>query len=96
MRDFVDGETLQGEDPEWVGRYFDEARWVAGELGVELRLPRARPRLHPPGTPGPQRCNWPWRWAYVSYQGIAMLCFIVSTPDRIHFGSMAEREAAAI
>jgi MoaA/NifB/PqqE/SkfB family radical SAM enzyme len=96
MRDFVDGETLQGEDPEWVGRYFDEARRVAGELGVELRLPRTRPRLHPPGTPGPQRCNWPWRGAYVSYQGIAMPCCIVSTPDRIHFGSMAEQGAAAV
>ena len=96
MRGFVDGETLLGEDPERVGRYFDEARRVAGELGVDLRLPRTRPRLHPPGTPGPRRCNWPWRGAYVSYQGISMPCCMVSTPDRIHFGSMAEQGAAAV
>src|SRR5205807_6011904 len=44
MRDFVDGETLEGEDPGRVGRYFDEARRVASELGVELRLPRTKPR----------------------------------------------------
>jgi MoaA/NifB/PqqE/SkfB family radical SAM enzyme len=96
MRDFVDGETLEGEDPERVGRYFDEARRVAVELGVELRLPRTQPRRHPPGTPGPQRCNWPWRGPYVSYQGLAMPCCMVSTPDRIHFGSMAKLGAEAV
>jgi MoaA/NifB/PqqE/SkfB family radical SAM enzyme len=96
MRDFVDGETLKGEDPERVGRYFDEARRLADELGVELRLPRIRPRPHPPGTPGPRRCNWPWRGAYVSYQGLAMPCCMVSTPDRIHFGSMAEQGVQAV
>ena len=44
---------------------------LACRLGVDLRLPSTRRRLHPPGTPGPQRCNWPWRGAYVSYQGLA-------------------------
>ena len=93
MRNFVTSETLTSEDPERVQRLFDEARGVARELGVDLRLPRTRPRLHPPGTPGPQRCDWPWRGAYVSYQGLAMPCCMVATPDRIQLGSMAERGA---
>jgi MoaA/NifB/PqqE/SkfB family radical SAM enzyme len=96
MRQFVDGETLAGEDPERIRRYFDEARRLASELGVELRLPSTRPRQHPPGTPGPERCNWPWRGAYVSYQGLAMPCCMVSTPDRINFGNMAERGVEAV
>ncbi len=96
MRDFVTSETLTSEDPERVQRHFDEARGVARELGVDLRLPRTRPRLHPPGTPGPERCDWPWRGAYVSYQGLAMPCCMVATPDRIQLGSMVERGALAI
>jgi MoaA/NifB/PqqE/SkfB family radical SAM enzyme len=96
MRDFVNGETLSGVDLEQVERVFADARRVADELGVELRLPRTRPRAHPPGTPGPKRCNWPWRGAYVSYQGLAMPCCMVSTPDRIHFGDMPALGAEAV
>ena len=96
MRDFVDVETLLGEDPARITHFFDEARRVASELGVELRLPRTRPRLHPPETPGPERCNWPWRGAYVSYQGLAMSCCMVATPDRINFGDMTERGVEAV
>ena len=47
-------------------------------------------RIHPPGTSGRSRCSWPWTGGYVSYQGLAMPCCMVSTPDRINFGSMAE------
>jgi radical SAM protein with 4Fe4S-binding SPASM domain len=96
MRDFVEDETLVGEDPERIKRYFTEARATADELGVKLRLPLTRPRLHPPGTPGPERCDWPWRGAYVSYQGLTMPCCMVATPDRIHFGNMAEKGVDAI
>jgi radical SAM protein with 4Fe4S-binding SPASM domain len=93
MREFVQIQTLLEEDPERVERYFGQAREVARELGVNLRLPRTRPRVHPPGTPGPERCNWPWTGAYISYQGYAMPCCMVSTPDRINFGNMAEQGA---
>ena len=96
MRDFVQAQTLHEDDPARVERYFGEAREVAAELGVTLRLPRTRPRLHPPGTPGRQRCAWPWTGAYVSYQGYAMPCCMVSTPDRANFGNMAEAGVAAI
>ena len=95
MRDFVDEQTLLAEDPARVERFFGEARAVAKELGVDLRLPPTRPRFHPPGTPGPQRCDWPWKGPYVSYDGQAMPCCMVATPDRINFGNLAEQGAEA-
>ena len=91
MRDFVDEETLVDEDPARVEHYFTETRRTAEELGVYLRLPRTKPRQHPPGTPGPARCSWPWRGAYVSYQGLAMPCCMVATPDRIQLGNVLMR-----
>jgi len=96
MRDFVQAQTLLEENAERVEHYFGEARKVAQELGVHLRLPATRKRIHPPGTPGPERCDWPWAGAYISYQGYAMPCCMVSTPDRINFGNMAEQGVEAI
>ena len=88
MRDFVQEQTLFEEDPARVEHYFGAARAVAEEVGIELRLPRTRPRQHAPGTPGRKRCDWPWTGAYVSYQGYAMPCCMISTPDRLNFGRM--------
>ncbi len=88
MRTFVDEQTLLHEDPGRVEAAFAEAGELARTLGVDLRLPRVRPRVHPPGTPGRQRCDWPWRGAYLSYDGYAMPCCMVSTPDRINFGNV--------
>lgn len=96
MRDFVQEQTLLDEDPERVEHYFGEARAAAEALGVDLRLPRTQPRPHPAGTPGRERCNWPWSGAYVSYEGLAMPCCMVSTPDRINFGNMADRGVKAV
>jgi MoaA/NifB/PqqE/SkfB family radical SAM enzyme len=96
MRDYVERETLLNEAPERVESVFSEARRVATELGLELRLPRPAARPHPPGTPGRTRCDWPWRGGYVSYQGLAMPCCMISTPDRLNFGSMAERGVPAV
>ncbi len=88
MREFVQEETLLDEDPARIEEFFAAARMEAEAAGIRLRLPRTRMRVHPPGTPGPQRCDWPWRGAYISYQGYAMPCCMVSTPDRIHFGNV--------
>jgi radical SAM protein with 4Fe4S-binding SPASM domain len=90
MRDFVEKESLLSEDLNRVEEYFGEARKVAAELNIELRLPRTRPVMHPPGTPGRDRCSWPWTGAYISYQGLAMPCCMVATPDRMNFGSVVE------
>lgn len=89
MRDFVNAETLLGVPVERIEEWFGRARERARELGVDLRLPRARPR--PDGAvAGARRCDWPWRGPYISYRGDAMPCCMVSTPDRISFGNMAE------
>jgi MoaA/NifB/PqqE/SkfB family radical SAM enzyme len=96
MRDFVAAQTLLGEPPGRVEQHFDEARAVARDLGIRLRLPRVRPRVYPPGTPGRARCDWPWRGAYVSYNGRAMPCCMVATPDRVDLGDMAGDGVAAV
>lgn len=96
MRDFVDDQTLLHVEPEEIRAVFTEARAVAKELGVDLRLPPTRSRVHPPGTPGPKRCDWPWRGAYVSYQGLAMPCCMVATPDRATLGDMAASGVDAV
>ncbi len=91
MRAFVDRQTLIGGDVERIEEVFDETRAVAEELGVQLRLPSPQLNPHPAGTPGPKRCDWPWARGYVSYQGLAMPCCTIATPDRFNFGNMAER-----
>jgi len=96
MRAFVDAQSLVSEDERRIEQCFNAAREVAGKLGVDLRLPRTRPQCHPPGTPGPQRCDWPYRGAYISYQGFAMPCCMISTPDRLNFGNVTERPLAQI
>jgi MoaA/NifB/PqqE/SkfB family radical SAM enzyme len=96
MRDFVDAETLEKEDLARIERYFGEARAAAQELGIVLRLPRPRPVPHAPGTPGRQRCDWPWRGAYVAYRGEALPCCAVATPDRLTLGNMATDTPAAV
>lgn len=96
MRDYVQEQSLLWEDGERVERYFGQARAEAARLGVDLRLPRTQPRAHPAGTPGRQRCGWPWTGAYVSYQGLAMPCCMVSTPDRINFGNMTDLGAVDV
>jgi radical SAM protein with 4Fe4S-binding SPASM domain len=52
--------------------------------------------VHPAGTPGRTRCDWPWRGAYLSYKGEAMPCCMIATPDRLNFGDMAQGGVAPI
>jgi radical SAM protein with 4Fe4S-binding SPASM domain len=96
MRAFVDEETLLHEDMKRIEHYFDAARAAARELGITLRLPNMRPRPHEANTPGRKRCDWPWRGSYISYDGKAMPCCMVATPDRINFGDMTEHRVAEV
>lgn len=90
MREFVEQETLLNEETSRIEEAFEEARRVARESGLRLRLPRVRPAAHAPGTPGRDRCSWPWSGAYISYQGYMMPCCMVATPDRANFGNVAD------
>ena len=96
MRAFIDAETLLGADPDEVQACFEQARTTAAELGVTLRLPRIDPKPFAEQVDGRSRCDWPWRGAYLSYNGEAMPCCMVSTPDRISLGNMARDGAAAV
>jgi radical SAM protein with 4Fe4S-binding SPASM domain len=96
MREFVDEQTLTGHDSEHIERVFCQTRAVAEELGIQLRLPSIEPNPHPPGTPGATRCDWPWARAYVSYQGLAMPCCTIATPDRFNFGNMTAEGVESI
>ncbi len=86
LNEYVKEQSLLYEDEKRIEHYFGEARALAKELGVNLRLPRSRVRPYPAGTPGQDRCDWPWSSAYISFQGYAMPCCMASTPDTMNFG----------
>ena len=96
MRNFVETETLLNEDRSRIERWFEAARAAAAELDVVLRLPEVR--AAPAGVPrkGRERCQWPWRGAYIAYSGQAMPCCMIATPDRCSFGNMAQEGVAAV
>lgn len=96
MRDFVQAQSLDNADPERVALAFAAARHRAYELGVNLRLPpltAGEPRRE---APSPLGCEWPHRGAYLSWRGEAMPCCMVSTPDRVNLGNMAEDGVAPV
>jgi MoaA/NifB/PqqE/SkfB family radical SAM enzyme len=93
MRDFVQAETLLGEDPARVARCFDEAREAAKALGVRLRLP---PLDTEPVGLRAHGCDWPLRGAYLTYEGDALPCCMVSTADRFNMGNMLKEGVGAV
>ena len=95
MREFVERQTLLGEEETLVERYFAEARRTAESLGIELRLPTLGGGQRPAPT-GRRRCDWPWTGAYISYEGLSMPCCMISTPDRLHFGNLKFEDASAV
>jgi MoaA/NifB/PqqE/SkfB family radical SAM enzyme len=97
MRDFIDHEMLGEADCTHAGQVFAAARQRAEALGLPLRLPSLTPRQpHGPDVPGRSRCDWPWRGAYICYDGTAMPCCMVATPDRAQLGNMAVDGVAAV
>lgn len=86
MRKFIAAESLEGESPARIEAAFTAARQAAAHHGIDLRLPALD---HPPKPRPPLGCDWPHRGAYLSYQGDAMPCCMVSTPDRANLGNMA-------
>lgn len=68
---------------------FGEARCVAREVGVDLRLPEleTRPDARAVGTPG---CTWPWTSAYVTHDARVQPCCMVMGADRAVLGRVDE------
>jgi len=93
MRAFVESETLLNEEPMRVAHFFESAAQLAVALDLKLRLPNLAPGPRPEGR---TRCDWPRRGAYLSFEGDAMPCCMVATPDRINFGNMAKSSVASV
>ena len=91
IRRFAAAEALWAEpNPEAI-RCFEEARELADELRIELRLPRLQepaPVERPAGSPG---CHWPFDSAYVTHDGDVQPCCMVMGVDRAVLGN-ADRD----
>lgn len=96
MREFIDRESLAGEDPARIEAAFAAARERAVRFGIDLRLPPLAAILGDTDTGRRRSCDWPMRGAYLSYRGDAMPCCMVSTPDRASLGNMARRDVAEV
>ncbi|AVT28213.1 MULTISPECIES: radical SAM protein [unclassified Plantactinospora] len=91
IRRFTSAQALwAGEDAAWAAAVFDDARRVAREHGVRLRLPY-------PGVPpqtgrrdGPG-CSWPWEAAYITSTGVVQPCCMVMGDDRVSLGRLGEQ-----
>ena len=95
IRRFAAGEALWQDGDDEAQRTFASARALAGELGVDLRLPRLEP---PPstraaGTPG---CHWPFDSAYVAHDGRVQPCCMVMGADRAVLGTVEESAFPAV
>ena len=93
MRAFVSGESLLAEEPGRIARCFGEARAAAASLGIALRLPSLDT---PSAGPRAQGCHWPSQGAYVTFEGDALPCCMVSTADRMNMGNLLKDGAAAV
>jgi len=91
MRAFVEEQTLAGERPDAVRAAFEAAHVVASQVGLRLRLPRVAGVTPGERAPRARPCDWPWTQGYISYEGLAMPCCMVGTPDRANFGSVVHR-----
>jgi len=88
IREFSAREALfQGPDP-IADEAFAEARRVAVDLGVALRLP-ARETHATPRDRGAAGCDWPWRSAYVRHDGKVQPCCMLMGDDRAIQGDLA-------
>jgi radical SAM protein with 4Fe4S-binding SPASM domain len=89
MRRFVDDEILWGDDREvaLVRHMIGAARRLAGELGLDVRLPEPEQVAHPPGA---LPCDWPWRSSYVNHDGRVQPCCMVMGSERSTMGNALE------
>ena len=97
IRQFAADEALFGDASDaGAVETFADARTVAEELGVELRLPRLEqppPRPRAPGAPG---CHWPFESAYVTHDGKVQPCCMVMGADRAVLGRLDDTDFATV
>jgi radical SAM protein with 4Fe4S-binding SPASM domain len=90
--DDADGQARLLDD---VAGPFADARRVAADLGIRLRLPEADPAVTPraAGEPG---CDWPWRSAYVRHDGGVQPCCMLMGDDRAVLGDVGHEPFDAV
>lgn len=97
IREYASGEALWAEeDRAEATRIFDEARGVASELAVDLRLPRLEEPTRAPREPGRPGCHWPFESAYVTHDGHVQPCCMVMGSDRAVLGSVTAERFATV
>lgn len=84
MRKFVEEQTLLGVDDHVIAVHFERARAAAHDVGIDLRLPVPRSGSNNKSL----RCDWPWTVSYIAFDGRAMPCCMVATPDRATLGDV--------
>lgn len=70
---------------------FEQTRRAAEKAGVGLRLPKTKPA----GNGEPEGCEWPWKGMYITWDGAAMPCCMLSSADRMNFGRVSSGDALA-
>lgn len=86
IRDYTAAEALWDDSP----AAFDEARALADELGVRLRLPLTVEESPSPLADGEPGCDWPWRSGYVTHDGQLQPCCMVMGSDRATLGRLSD------
>jgi radical SAM protein with 4Fe4S-binding SPASM domain len=72
----------------------EQARALAAELGLDLRLPGGGP--DPARGPDDVACDWPWRSAYVGHDGTVQPCCMVMGQDRAKLGNVRDTPLSAL
>jgi radical SAM protein with 4Fe4S-binding SPASM domain len=92
IRRFTDAEALwrEGEDQDHAlaEEALAEARALAGELGVALRLPSLAEEAPAPRAGDEAGCDWPWRSSYVRHDGGVQPCCMLMGDDRAILGDV--------
>lgn len=96
IRRFATREALwNGKGNGSAEKAFDEARAVAEEVGVKLRLPE---RQEPAGerAEGEPGCWWPWSETYITHDGKILPCCMVMGPERATLGDLRREDFPTI
>jgi radical SAM protein with 4Fe4S-binding SPASM domain len=72
-----------------------DAAHRADQLGLDLRLPDA-PANSLPRLAGEPGCDWPWRSAYVGYDGTVQPCCMLMGHDRGVLGNVHDQPLSSI
>jgi radical SAM protein with 4Fe4S-binding SPASM domain len=86
IRDFTADQALwAADDVARAAHCFAEARQVARDTGLRLRLPSLT------AADGEGGCSWPWTAAYVTSAGVVQPCCMVMGDDRVVLGRLTEQ-----